>query len=85
MGEWTPEGYVRIVGRAKDLIISGGLNVYPKEIEERIDAIDGVAESVTSQCANAESANMPQEHLAIPARSSRCGPRADAQSPRSRR
>ena len=45
MGEWTPEGYVRIVGRAKDLIITGGLNVYPKEIEERIDAMDGVVES----------------------------------------
>ena len=45
MGEWTPEGYVRIVGRAKDLIITGGLNVYPKEIEERIDALEGVAES----------------------------------------
>ena len=45
MGEWTPEGYVKIVGRAKDLIITGGLNVYPKEIEERIDAIDGVVES----------------------------------------
>jgi len=45
MGEWTPERYVRIVGRAKDLIISGGLNVYPKEIEERIDAIPGVIET----------------------------------------
>jgi malonyl-CoA/methylmalonyl-CoA synthetase len=45
LGEWTPEGYVRIVGRAKDLIITGGLNVYPKEIEERIDAMPGVAES----------------------------------------
>jgi malonyl-CoA/methylmalonyl-CoA synthetase len=45
MGEWTPGGYVRIVGRAKDLIITGGLNVYPKEIEERIDALDGIAES----------------------------------------
>ena len=45
VGEWTPQGYVRIVGRAKDLIISGGLNVYPKEIEERIDAMPGVAES----------------------------------------
>ena len=45
MGEWTPEGYVRIVGRAKDLIITGGLNVYPKEIEERIDAMEGVTES----------------------------------------
>ena len=38
-------GFIRIVGRAKDLIISGGYNVYPKEIEMAIDAIDGVAES----------------------------------------
>jgi malonyl-CoA/methylmalonyl-CoA synthetase len=45
MGTWTPEGYVQIVGRAKDMIISGGLNVYPKEIEERIDALPGVDES----------------------------------------
>ncbi len=39
------DGVVRIVGRAKDLIISGGYNIYPKEIELAIDAIDGVAES----------------------------------------
>ena len=39
------DGYVAIVGRAKDLIITGGLNVYPKEVEEVIDAIDGVVES----------------------------------------
>jgi malonyl-CoA/methylmalonyl-CoA synthetase len=45
VGEWTPEHYVRIVGRAKDLIITGGLNVYPKELEERIDAMPGVVES----------------------------------------
>jgi malonyl-CoA/methylmalonyl-CoA synthetase len=38
-------GYVSIVGRAKDLIISGGFNVYPKEVEMQIDAIEGVAES----------------------------------------
>ena len=39
------QGYVRIVGRAKDLIITGGYNVYPKEVELVIDAIAGVAES----------------------------------------
>jgi malonyl-CoA/methylmalonyl-CoA synthetase len=39
------DGYVSIVGRAKDLIITGGLNVYPKEIETCIEKLDGVAES----------------------------------------
>ena len=38
-------GYVSIVGRAGDLIISGGYNIYPKEIENRIDEIEGVKES----------------------------------------
>jgi malonyl-CoA/methylmalonyl-CoA synthetase len=38
-------GYVHIVGRAKDLVITGGFNVYPKEVETEIDAIPGVAES----------------------------------------
>ena len=45
LGQITAEGYVQIVGRAKDMIISGGLNIYPKEIEERIDALPGVGES----------------------------------------
>jgi malonyl-CoA/methylmalonyl-CoA synthetase len=45
VGRISDDGYVEIVGRAKDLIITGGLNVYPKEIEERIDAMDGVLES----------------------------------------
>ena len=45
LGIIEPDGYVRLVGRAKDLIISGGLNVYPKEIEDAIDALDGVIES----------------------------------------
>jgi malonyl-CoA/methylmalonyl-CoA synthetase len=38
-------GYVHIVGRAKDLVITGGYNVYPKEVETEIDAIPGVVES----------------------------------------
>ena len=45
MGEWLPNGYMKIVGRAKDLIITGGLNVYPAEIEEKINALPGVVES----------------------------------------
>lgn len=39
------DGYISIVGRDKDLIISGGLNVYPKEVEGMIDAVEGVLES----------------------------------------
>jgi len=45
MGKCDSDGYISIVGRSKDLIITGGLNVYPKEIEEMIDAIPGVFES----------------------------------------
>ncbi len=45
LGMVDPEGYIHIVGRAKDLVISGGFNVYPKEVETEIDAIDGVLES----------------------------------------
>jgi malonyl-CoA/methylmalonyl-CoA synthetase len=39
------DGYVTIVGRDKDLIISGGLNVYPREVEAALDALPGVVES----------------------------------------
>ncbi|NPV23517.1 malonate--CoA ligase [Bradyrhizobium aeschynomenes] len=45
LGKIGADGTVQIVGRGKDLIISGGFNVYPKEIETEIDAIAGVAES----------------------------------------
>lgn len=44
-GDGIPDDYVSIVGRSKDLIISGGFNVYPKEIELVIDALPGVNES----------------------------------------
>lgn len=39
------EGRVTLVGRGKDLIIAGGFNVYPKEVEDRLDEVAGVAES----------------------------------------
>ena len=45
VGKIDSLGYVSIVGRSKDLIISGGYNVYPAEIESYINEIDGVAES----------------------------------------
>ena len=45
LGLIDADGYVHIVGRAKDLIISGGFNVYPKEVELAIDEMDGVVES----------------------------------------
>jgi malonyl-CoA/methylmalonyl-CoA synthetase len=45
IGRLDNEGYISIVGRSKDLIISGGYNVYPKEIESVIDELPGVLES----------------------------------------
>jgi len=45
VGLLDANGYLSIVGRSKDLIITGGLNVYPKEIESCLDEMDGVAES----------------------------------------
>ena len=45
LGREDENGYITIVGRNKDLIISGGLNIYPKEIESVIDEIDDVTES----------------------------------------
>jgi malonyl-CoA/methylmalonyl-CoA synthetase len=45
MGRVSTDGYVTISGRAKDLVITGGFNVYPKEIELLIDAMPGVLES----------------------------------------
>ncbi len=45
LGKIDADGYVHILGRGKDLVISGGFNVYPKEIESEIDAMPGVIES----------------------------------------
>jgi malonyl-CoA/methylmalonyl-CoA synthetase len=45
LGTVDEHGYVTIVGRDKDMIISGGLNVYPKEVEDVINELPGVVES----------------------------------------
>ncbi|MED5618219.1 malonate--CoA ligase [Ideonella sp. BN130291] len=45
VGRFDSDGYLTIVGRSKDLIISGGYNVYPAEIESVINELPGVAES----------------------------------------
>jgi malonyl-CoA/methylmalonyl-CoA synthetase len=54
LGRVDERGYVHIVGRGKDLIISGGLNIYPKEIETEIDALPGVIESAVIGIAEAD-------------------------------
>ena len=45
MATLSDDGYVSIAGRGKDLIISGGLNIYPKEIEDVLNDQEGVIES----------------------------------------
>ncbi|NKB43503.1 MAG: AMP-binding protein [Alphaproteobacteria bacterium] len=45
IGYHEDDGQITLVGRAKDMYISGGFNVFPKEIEQIVDSIDGVAES----------------------------------------
>ena len=54
LGKIDEAGYVHIVGRGKDLIITGGLNVYPKEVESEIDALPGVVESAVIGLAHAD-------------------------------
>lgn len=45
LGTLDADGYLSIVGRSKDLVISGGYNIYPKEVEMVLDACEGVVES----------------------------------------
>ena len=45
LGRLDPDGYLHLVGRAKDLVITGGFNVYPAEVEGYLNALPGVQES----------------------------------------
>jgi malonyl-CoA/methylmalonyl-CoA synthetase len=71
VGVVDDRGYVSIVGRAKDLIISGGFNIYPKEVEGLIDAIPGVEESAViglphPDFGEAVAAVVKMQHGAVP-------------------
>jgi long-chain acyl-CoA synthetase len=44
LGHLDPEGFLYLTGRRQDLIISGGVNVYPAEVENVLAAVDGIAE-----------------------------------------
>ena len=54
IGVFDADGYLSIVGRAKDLIITGGYNVYPKEIELALDELPEVAESAVIGVSHAD-------------------------------
>ncbi|NNL72476.1 MAG: malonyl-CoA synthase [Silicimonas sp.] len=59
LGRIDADGYLHIVGREKDLIISGGYNIYPKEIELVLDAQPGVLESAVIGVPNADFGESP--------------------------
>jgi malonyl-CoA/methylmalonyl-CoA synthetase len=50
VGRIDADGYVTIIGRSKDLVISGGYNVYPAEVEATLNELPGVAESAWWAC-----------------------------------
>ena len=59
LGLVDADGYLQIVGRGKDLIISGGLNVYPKEVERVLDEQPGVRESAVIGVPDADFGETP--------------------------
>ncbi len=65
LGIQQEDGYVTIVGRGKDLIISGGFNIYPKEVEEILDAQPGVIESAVIAVPHPDFGESPVAVLAI--------------------
>jgi malonyl-CoA/methylmalonyl-CoA synthetase len=54
IGVMSADGRISIVGRAKDVIIAGGLNIYPKEVEDVLDAVPDVLESAVIGVAHKE-------------------------------
>jgi malonyl-CoA/methylmalonyl-CoA synthetase len=54
IGEHDPDGYLRLVGRARELIITGGLNVYPREVEDVLLEHPAVGEVAVAGLPDAE-------------------------------
>ncbi|WP_294956165.1 fatty acid--CoA ligase [Sulfurovum sp.] len=67
MGYMDEEGFLFIVDRKKDLIISKGINIYPREIEEIIDAFDGVAASAVIGMKDEKSGEIPVAYIELEA------------------
>ncbi len=58
-------GYVTLLGRSHELIISGGFNIYPREIEEMLEAFDGIAEAAVIGVPHHEWGEVPVAYLVI--------------------
>lgn len=71
LGSLDAGGYLTIVGRSKDLVISGGLNIYPKEVEEAIDLVPGVLESAVIGVPHPD---LGEAAVAVVARAPGCAP-----------
>lgn len=65
MGYMDEEGYLYIVDRKKDLIISKGINIYPKEIEEVIESFDGIAMSAVIGIPDENSGEIPVAYIEV--------------------
>ena len=89
LGRVDAGGYIQLVGRLKELVISGGFNVYPKEIENEIDALDGVLESAVFGAPHPdfgeESRRSSFRALAHASQKQVCSRRSASGSPNSRR
>ncbi|NDV02662.1 malonate--CoA ligase [Pseudoroseicyclus tamaricis] len=66
LGQMSEDGYLTIVGRGKDLIISGGYNIYPREVEEMLDEAPGVTESAVIGIPHPDLGEVPFAVLAAP-------------------
>ncbi len=65
MGYMDEDGYLYIVDRKKDLIISKGINIYPREIEETIESFEGVAMSAVIGIADENSGEIPVAYIEV--------------------